>query len=52
MKTDDGEGETFAHLLDHIDDEKKKNRILLMIFVAGVIGFVILVVNRPAMKHA
>ena len=46
------EEETFAHMLDHIDDEKKKNRILLSIFVIGVIGFVILVMNRPAMKHA
>jgi hypothetical protein len=48
----EGDAEYINKLVGASEQEKRKNRILLSIFVAGIIGFVVLVYNRPAMNHA
>ena len=43
--------ENIKKLVENIEHEKKKNRILLSIFVVAVIGFFILLYNHPHMDH-
>jgi hypothetical protein len=44
--------EHLTKFIESTEEEKRKNRILLGIFVAGIIGFVILLCFRPPMKNA
>ena len=39
-------------MIEGSEQEKQKNRILLSIFVVAIIGFIVLIFNRPPMKHS